>query len=157
VPWGWYARGKAARLANEAQTAPAQNSQPATQPLAANETSDAPAASDSVTTSTSAEAADLAAKRAREARLKESNGEDAGGLNGSRPGTTTARRSQPERSQGPSHYRRPDRKKATVQVTFDENGRVTQASGGDATALRIARLETLSCREGWFGHSHDSD
>ncbi|HMJ26832.1 MAG TPA: hypothetical protein VK475_13425, partial [Pyrinomonadaceae bacterium] len=30
-------------------------------------------------------------------------------------------------------------KKATVQVTYDENGRVTQASGGDATALRIAR------------------
>ena len=27
----------------------------------------------------------------------------------------------------------------TVQVTYDENGRVTQASGGDATALRIAR------------------
>jgi hypothetical protein len=30
-------------------------------------------------------------------------------------------------------------RKATVQVTYDENGRVTQASGGDATALRIAR------------------
>ena len=26
-----------------------------------------------------------------------------------------------------------------MQVTYDENGRVTQASGGDATALRIAR------------------
>jgi hypothetical protein len=30
-------------------------------------------------------------------------------------------------------------KKVTVQVSFDENGRVTQASGGDATAVRIAR------------------
>ena len=27
----------------------------------------------------------------------------------------------------------------TVQVSYDENGRVTQASGSDATALRIAR------------------
>jgi len=26
-----------------------------------------------------------------------------------------------------------------VTVTYDENGRVTAASGGDATALRIAR------------------
>ena len=30
-------------------------------------------------------------------------------------------------------------RKVTVQVTYDENGRVTQASGGDPTALRIAR------------------
>jgi hypothetical protein len=30
-------------------------------------------------------------------------------------------------------------KRVTVQVTYDENGRVTQASGGDPTALRIAR------------------
>ncbi|HYT49129.1 MAG TPA: hypothetical protein VEL78_01980, partial [Pyrinomonadaceae bacterium] len=30
-------------------------------------------------------------------------------------------------------------KRVTVQVTYDENGRVTQASGGDAMALRIAR------------------
>ena len=30
-------------------------------------------------------------------------------------------------------------KMVTVQVTYDEAGRVTQASGGDATALRIAR------------------
>nr|MDQ2937728.1 energy transducer TonB [Acidobacteriota bacterium] len=30
-------------------------------------------------------------------------------------------------------------KKVSVTVTYDESGRVTQASGGDATALRIAR------------------
>jgi hypothetical protein len=30
-------------------------------------------------------------------------------------------------------------KKVAVTVTYDESGRVTQASGGDATALRIAR------------------
>ncbi len=30
-------------------------------------------------------------------------------------------------------------REVTVQVTYDENGRVTQASGNDATALRIAR------------------
>jgi predicted NAD/FAD-binding protein len=30
-------------------------------------------------------------------------------------------------------------KKVTVSVTYDESGRVTQASGGDASAVRIAR------------------
>jgi hypothetical protein len=137
VPWGWYARGKAAKLANEAQTAPAQNSQLATQPLAANETSDAPAASDSVTTSTSAEAADLAAKRAREARLKERAAkaqETSTAVVPARP-VPAAVNSVVKTQSSPAA----GSKKATVQVTFDENGRVTQASGGDATALRIAR------------------
>src|SRR5439155_11326511 len=30
-------------------------------------------------------------------------------------------------------------RKVVVQVTYDENGRVTQATGNDPTALRIAR------------------
>jgi hypothetical protein len=30
-------------------------------------------------------------------------------------------------------------KKIAVTVTYDESGRVTQASGGDASAIRIAR------------------
>ncbi len=34
---------------------------------------------------------------------------------------------------------KPGPKKVTVTVTYDESGRVTQASGGDASAVRIAR------------------
>ena len=34
---------------------------------------------------------------------------------------------------------KPGPKKVTVTVSYDESGRVTQASGGDATAVRIAR------------------
>jgi Domain of unknown function (DUF4388) len=34
---------------------------------------------------------------------------------------------------------KPGSKRVTVTVSYDESGRVTQASGGDATALRIAR------------------
>ncbi|OLE54367.1 MAG: hypothetical protein AUG51_08850 [Acidobacteria bacterium 13_1_20CM_3_53_8] len=34
---------------------------------------------------------------------------------------------------------KPGPRMVTVQVSYDENGRVTQASGSDATALRIAR------------------
>ena len=34
---------------------------------------------------------------------------------------------------------KPSAKRVVVTVTYDESGRVTQASGGDANALRIAR------------------
>ena len=34
---------------------------------------------------------------------------------------------------------KPGAKRVVVTVTYDESGRVTQASGGDANALRIAR------------------
>jgi hypothetical protein len=122
VPWGWYARSKAAKLANGAQTVQVENSQPATQPVMTNDTP-APAASESAVPATTTEG-DLAARRQREARAKERAQSSSAALNpsvGKAPSPMTGAR------------------KATVQVTYDENGRVTQASGGDATALRIAR------------------
>jgi len=133
VPWGWYARSKAARLTNEAQAAPVPNSPPVTPPVTTNVTSDLPAPSDSVAPSTS-EAADLAAKRAREARLRERSARAQ--ETSTTLGPPAAVKSSLARTQTspPAGSR-----KATVQVTYDENGRVTQASGGDATALRIAR------------------
>jgi hypothetical protein len=137
VPWGWYARSKAARLANDAQTVPAQNSQSAPQPLAANDAPAAPAPSDSVVPETSTEAADLAAKRARELRLKERAAKAQETVTALAPQSTPAAVTSSvakTQSSPPAGA-----KKATVQVTYDENGRVTQASGGDATALRIAR------------------
>ena len=39
----------------------------------------------------------------------------------------------------PSETTKSGAKKITVTVTYDESGRVTQASGGDASAVRIAR------------------
>ena len=137
VPWGWYARSKAAKLANEAQAVPTQNSQPAPEPVTANETSTAPAASDNVVPETSSEAADLAAKRAREARLKERAAKAQETVTAiAPPQSTPAAVSNVAKTQSSPPA---GAKKATVQVTYDENGRVTQASGGDATALRIAR------------------
>lgn len=138
VPWGWYARSKAARLANAAQPVPAQNSKPVTQPLTANETPAAPAANDSVVPATSSEAADLAAKRQREARAKERAAkaqETSTVLTPAQPTQAAVNPSVAKTQSSPTA----GAKKATVQVTYDENGRVTQASGGDATALRIAR------------------
>jgi hypothetical protein len=136
VPWGWYARSKAARPASEAQTAPSQNSQPVAQALTANETVATPEASDSVSPSTSSETNDAAAKHAREARLKEQRAakaqETSSAAVPAQPAPVNPGIAKTQSSPAGS-------KKATVQVTYDENGRVTQASGGDATALRIAR------------------
>jgi hypothetical protein len=124
VPWGWYARSKAAKLANGAQTVQVENSQPATQPVMTNETP-APVASESAAPATTTEA-DLASRRQREAHAKERS---------STQSSSAAPNLNVAKAQSPVTGAR----KATVQVTYDENGRVTQASGGDATALRIAR------------------
>jgi hypothetical protein len=136
VPWGWYARSKAAKMA-DIQAVPAQNSQPATQPVTAHEASAAPAASDSAAPSTTSEAADLVAKRQREARARER-------AKAQETASTVAPTQSTPAAVNPSVAKTQTSpaagtKKATVLVTYDENGRVTQASGGDATALRIAR------------------
>lgn len=96
-----------------------------------------------------APATDVAAlilRRAREAREKRRAEE----LNSSwpamktePPATTTAAPSVLQTA-APSAVKKadgpkPGPKTATVQVTYDEAGRVTQASGSDPTALRIAR------------------
>jgi outer membrane murein-binding lipoprotein Lpp len=138
VPWGWYARSKAAKLANEVQTVAKQNSQPAPEPATANESPAAPVASNSVVPETASEVGDLAAKRAREARLKERAAKAQETLTSSPPAQSTPAAVNPAIAKTQSSPTAGARK-ATVQVTYDENGRVTQASGGDATALRIAR------------------
>ena len=133
VPWGWYARSKAARLANETSMAPAQNTQPAAETMTANETTAQPVPSDSPQSPTTE--AELAARRQREARAKEraARAQDTGVVldPAQLPVNPTAAKAPSTPAAGS--------KKATVQVTYDENGRVTQASGGDATALRVAR------------------
>jgi hypothetical protein len=125
VPWGWYARSKTKAVNDPkpvvAAEAPVVNSAPA--PI------DSPAATDSGTAApaTNSDAEDQA-RRQREARLREEAKKKAAE---SSTALTAAAKPQPASATGS--------KKVTVQVTYDENGRVTQASGGDATALRIAR------------------
>jgi hypothetical protein len=136
VPWGWYARSKAAKLAAEAHAVP-QNFGPATPPVASNEKPVEPDASQAVVPST--EAVDLAVKRLREARAKEraaKTAQDSATAPAPVQSVPTAVAPSVAKSQSSPAA---GSKKATVQVTYDENGRVTQASGGDATALRIAR------------------
>ncbi len=135
IPAGWYSKGKAAAAAQttavpapEAQGSNAENNvetlQPE-QPTAETGSTEAPAASDA--------AGALAAKRAREAkehaRLTEAARQSANAADA--PATLDAAKKPEAAKAGP--------KMISVQVTYDESGRVTQTTGGDGTAQRIAR------------------
>lgn len=119
VPAGWYHNPKAAAAANQAvATTP---SAPESSPIATAET---PKPENVETNSHTEDPAALAAKRQREKdRAKAREARTTEGL----PSTIG------------SVLARPGAKKVVVTVSYDESGRVTQASGGDATALRIAR------------------
>jgi hypothetical protein len=118
VPAGWYSSKKAAAApVQTVSEAPAPvNPQPETpaQPKPSNTTEEAPA-----------EDAATLAKRQRE---KERKAREAA-KNAENPTAATA----------PAESVKPGAKRVVVTVTYDESGRVTQASGGDANALRIAR------------------
>ena len=120
VPAGWYKTKKAAAATTEAVSQPSapQTAQSA-QPVQAQ-----PAAEESTAANESPEA--LAAKRQREKerRAREAKASEAGS-NVAAPAAAEAVK--------------PSAKRVVVTVTYDESGRVTQASGGDANALRIAR------------------
>lgn len=125
VPAGWYHRSKAVVASSEVNTTPA----PQTSSAAVSE----PTPAESESTDQNNEVA-LAAKRQHEkekARLRE---EKAAGLLSRAPGTSV-----PAPVSAASEASKPGPKKVAVTVSYDESGRVTQASGGDATAVRIAR------------------
>lgn len=144
VPWGLYARSKAARLANESKpvtaTDPAANSQPAPQESAATQTAPAETDPNAVAPAPNSEAADQARRQREqrlreEARAREKAAESSAALTSQQSSPAAGNQAAAKPQTSPSTGSR----KVTVQVTYDENGRVTQASGGDATALRIAR------------------
>lgn len=140
IPAGWYSKGKAEAVAQpspapapEAQPAAHENNSPASaqleQPASEPSTADAPAAAAS-------DANALAAKRAHDARERARAAEAAASKQ--TVGTT------PDTAAGTEAPKKPETAKAgpkmiSVQVTYDESGRVTQTSGGDGTAQRIAR------------------
>ncbi len=134
VPWGLYAHSNAAKLANEAKASSAQSSQPASQSVT-NQAGATPAASEPSQPVTSSDAADLAAKRQREERAKERTRAQEAAKSSAKDSPVATNAATARTQSSPTS----GAKKVTVQVTYDENGRVTQASGGDATALRIAR------------------
>jgi len=132
VPAGWYGRSKPV-ASNQPDSSASSQSQPAV-------TTDS-ATAKSGSSGTEARATDVAtvaAKRQREkekpAKTRDERANAAAGNASPKPALSPA-----ARTTSGDVASKPGPKKATVQVTYDESGRVVQASGADATALRIAR------------------
>ena len=119
IPWGWYTHKRNVRAASEASAATPET--PAMTATPAEVQTSTPQAEPSANAENETELA----KRQREAKAREraKAQEQAAANNADAPKAAAAS----------------SNKRAVVTVTYDENGRVTAASGGDATALRIAR------------------
>ncbi len=119
VPAGWYSSKKAEAAQTETVTqappAPTTQPEPTSQPQPT-ATEPQPATEDA--------AAALKRQRERERKLREAQ-------NAGNPATVASAPVNETAKPGP--------KRVVVTVTYDESGRVTQASGGDPNALRIAR------------------
>jgi hypothetical protein len=134
VPAGWYGRTKAAAVVNQPEIQSA-----STAPMTANASStvDEAPSNELVGPSGPADPTDhsndaaLAAKRQRDKEKAKARAENAGNLSQPAARLSSTNGGNESAKSGP--------KKVSVTVTYDESGRVTQASGGDATALRIAR------------------
>jgi hypothetical protein len=118
VPAGWYSSKKAEAAQTEAPPPPP--TPVSTQP----EVVAQPQPSSAETQPTPEDAAALEARRQRERERKAREARNAENPVAAAPTPETLR---------------PGAKRVVVTVTYDESGRVTQASGGDANALRIAR------------------
>jgi hypothetical protein len=134
IPAGWYSKSKpvAAAPAEPAAEAPApaEAQPPAETAEAATEPEQQAAPAE--TAASQIDAGALAAKRAREARERARQMEAAAAAK--QPATD-----QPGAAPKKPEAAKPGPRMVSVQVTYDEAGRVTQTSGGDGTAQRIAR------------------
>lgn len=121
VPAGWYSKKTiaAAPAAETVSQAPVPASSQAETPAQPQPSSSAPEPA-------TEDPAALAARRQRE---KERKAKEAAAKAAENPTAVAP----------PQDAAKPGAKRVVVTVTYDESGRVTQASGGDANALRIAR------------------
>ncbi|HZE69445.1 MAG TPA: DUF4388 domain-containing protein [Pyrinomonadaceae bacterium] len=135
VPAGWYRHKEVAVQHNEtvADSSSPSPSQPAEQPAAQPE----PTAS-----SQSNEEAQAVAKKQREKERRQR--EERTAVAAQPASVTTPASPAPSANDGAKS----GPKRVVVTVTYDESGRVTQASGGDATALRIARQKRFPAGKG---------
>jgi len=128
VPAGWYGRAKQPAVV-QTETQPSSPTVTDTVAEVQETSSETPAASAEESNDVA-----LAAKRRREqerakAKDAKANTEAPTVTNPSAPVSAPVAAAQPKNVP----------KKVVVTVTYDESGRVTQASGGDASAVRIAR------------------
>ena len=148
IPAGWYGKGKAAVAVQSVAPAPAPEAQASSDNTDAASEPEQPAV-DANSAEAAAPASDanaLAAKRARDARdrakLAEATAAKQAAVN-----QPAGQLSSPEAAKKPEAAK-PGPKMVTVQVSYDEAGRVTQTSGGDGTAQRIARQKRFPAGKG---------
>src|ERR1051325_3198011 len=128
VPAGWYSRSKVA-AASQPATSVAQQAAPAEMPK--------PPVAEMSPANPQPDEAALAAKRQHEKEREKARArEEKAAL--SQPAVSNVAPNHVA-GESPQQGSKPGAKKITVTVTYDESGRVTQASGGDASAVRIAR------------------
>jgi hypothetical protein len=145
IPAGWYGRGKTAAVqAQPAAAAPAPEAQASNaesnnaEALSQSSQPEQPAVDpNSADAASLSDANALAARRAREARDRARLSEAAAAKQ-SAANSPAATASAVDAAKKPDAAK-PAPKMISVQVTYDEAGRVTQTSGGDGTAQRIAR------------------
>lgn len=126
VPAGWYSTKKAP-VATETASEPAQPQTAQTETPAQPQPVPAESAPATEDPAEAARRQRERERRAREAKAAETN------TAATAPAADTAK---------------PGAKRVVVTVTYDESGRVTQASGGDANALRIARQKRFPAGKG---------
>ena len=131
VPAGWYGHAKTAAVATQAANTAA-TSEPSS-PTVAEVPQNEAVPSETSQPGESNEAA-LAAKRQREREKAKAREDRSAALTHAAPNSALP---APTNVAGEGAKSGP--KKIVVTVTYDESGRVTQASGGDASAIRIAR------------------
>ena len=115
VPAGWYSSKKVAAAPETVSTAPAPQSTQVETPAQPQPSAEPEPSGE--------DAAAMALKRQREKERK----------------AREAKNAENPTAIAPTEAVKPGAKRVVVTVTYDESGRVTQASGGDANALRIAR------------------
>jgi hypothetical protein len=123
VPAGWYSAKKTPAAATTGSV-----NQPATPQTAQSETpvQAQPASQESAPANEDPAAAALRRQHEKERRAREAKAAENPGSVATAPAPA-------------AEQTKPGAKRVVVTVTYDESGRVTQASGGDANALRIAR------------------
>ena len=129
VPAGWYRHASTAAAASQA--ASTASTTEASSPVVAEVPNNEVASSESSPADDHSDEAAIAAKRQREKEKARAREEklSASPAPGSAPAVPTV----------VNEAGKPGSKRISVTVTYDESGRVTQASGGDASAIRIAR------------------
>ena len=144
VPAGWYGKKAAPTPAQAAQPAPkaeevattTESSNPSDLP---SEQAEQTAPEATAPEANAYDAAALAARREREARERMKAAERANAMAAAKTQDNAAAANPNDAAVKKPEAAKPAPKMVSVQVTYDEAGRVTAASGGDSNALRIAR------------------